>query len=67
MGYRIMIFSFATLAPAYTGIRAALERLKGHGVVGTGKDLTPRRLFEICGLDESLEIDEASGGTVKPA
>ena len=62
MGFRIMIFSFASLAPAYTAIRATMERLKNEGVVGTGKDLTPRKLFEICGLEESMMLDFEAGG-----
>ena len=62
MGFRIMIFSFAALAPAYTAIRNTFERLKVEGVVGTAKDLTPRKLFEICGLEESMELDTMAGG-----
>ena len=64
MGFRIMIFSFAALAPAYTAIRAAFEMLKKDGVTGTGakKDLTPRKLFEVCGLRESMEVDTEAGG-----
>lgn len=49
MGFRIMIFPFAALAPAYMAIKAALERLKRDGLMGTGKELTPRKLFEVCG------------------
>jgi len=62
MGFRIMIFSFASLAPAYLGIRAALERLKRDGVVGTPKGLGPRQLFDICGLAESMQTDMEAGG-----
>ncbi|KAJ5974853.1 Isocitrate lyase [Penicillium waksmanii] len=62
MGFRIMIFSFASLAPAYMGIRSALERLKTDGVVGTPDGLGPRKLFEICGLMESMKVDTEAGG-----
>ncbi|KAL8827961.1 MAG: hypothetical protein Q9191_002867 [Dirinaria sp. TL-2023a] len=62
MGYRIMIFSFASLSPAYKGIRATLERLKMEGVTGTDKELTPKKLFDICGLQESVEVDVTAGG-----
>ncbi|KAI9845980.1 MAG: hypothetical protein M1837_004386 [Sclerophora amabilis] len=62
MGFRIMIFSFASLAPAYTAIKATLEKLKLEGVTGTGKDLTPRTLFDVCGLKESMVIDIDAGG-----
>lgn len=62
MGFRIMIFSFASLAPAYVGIKTAFERLKTEGVLGTGKDLTPKRLFEVCGLEDSMMVDFQAGG-----
>ena len=63
MGFRIMIFSFASLAPAYVGIKTALERLKTEGRVGTAANLTPKRLFDVCGLSESMNIDKEAGGT----
>ena len=51
-GFRIIIFSFATLAPAYVGIRQALQLLKKKGRVSTGKDLTLRKLFGVSPLVE---------------
>lgn len=62
MGFRIMIFSFASLAPAYLGIRSALMHLKTEGVVGTPEGLGPRKLFEVCGLMESMKMDTEAGG-----
>lgn len=62
MGFRIMIFSFASIAPAYMAIQTTLERLKTQGVVGTAKDLTPLKLFEMCGLQDSIIIDTEAGG-----
>ncbi|KAL4767495.1 oxaloacetate acetylhydrolase [Aspergillus nidulans var. acristatus] len=62
MGFRIMIFSFATLAPAYLGIKEALEKLKKDGVVGTPDGLGPKKLFEVCGLLDSMRIDTEAGG-----
>ena len=62
MGFRIMIFSFASLAPAYTAIKSTMEKLKAEGVTGTGKDLTPVKLFEVCGLKESMKVDFDAGG-----
>jgi methylisocitrate lyase len=62
MGFRIMIFSFASIAPAYMAIKATLQRLKEQGVVGTPKDLTPLRLFNMCGLSDSIIIDTDAGG-----
>lgn len=63
MGFRIMIFSFATLAPAYVAIRETLVRLKNEGVVGTPKEITPVKLFEVCGLEYSMTVDTNAGGT----
>ncbi|KAJ8067700.1 hypothetical protein OCU04_003306 [Sclerotinia nivalis] len=62
MGFRIMIFSFAALAPAMLAIQETFLRLKKEGVVGTPKNVTPRALFEVCGLQESIVIDTAAGG-----
>ncbi|KAJ5296194.1 hypothetical protein N7508_011015 [Penicillium antarcticum] len=61
MGFRIMIFSFATITPAYLGIKATLERLKTEGVVGVPDGVGPRKLFEVCGLMDSMKIDTESG------
>ncbi|XDG05091.1 hypothetical protein ABKA04_004706 [Annulohypoxylon sp. FPYF3050] len=62
MGFRIMIFSFATLAPAYVAIRETLARLKYEGIVGTPKHITPVKLFEVCGLEHSMAVDKNAGG-----
>ncbi|KAJ5129109.1 uncharacterized protein N7443_006222 [Penicillium atrosanguineum] len=62
MGFRIMIFSFASLASAYLGIRSALMHLKTEGVVGTPEGLGPRKLFEVCGLMDSMKVDTEAGG-----
>ncbi|KAK8080752.1 hypothetical protein PG997_008570 [Apiospora hydei] len=62
MGFRIMIFSFATLAPAYLAIKETLLRLKNHGIVGTPKNVTPVTLFEVCGLKHSMSVDMNAGG-----
>ncbi|CAI7594450.1 unnamed protein product [Penicillium glandicola] len=61
MGFRIMIFSFATITPAYMGIKATLERLKAEGVVGVPEGLGPRTIFEVCGLMDSMKVDTESG------
>lgn len=60
MGYRIIIFSFACLAPAFEAIKNALEKLKGTGL--TGSSVSPMTIFEVCGLGESIAIDRAVGG-----
>lgn len=63
MGFRIIIFSFAGLAPAYLAIKGAYEKLKGEGVTGIqGSGVTPRGIFDVCGLGECMQIDEEAGG-----
>ena len=61
MGYRAMVFSFASIAPAYTAIKNTFERLIDSGV--TGSNVTPKTIFQVCGLSESMAVDEAAGGT----
>lgn len=61
MGFRIMIFSFASLAPAYLAIKATFEWLKAEGV--TGASIGPKTIFQVCGLKESMEIDQNAGAT----
>ncbi|KAJ5556057.1 hypothetical protein N7513_003699 [Penicillium frequentans] len=62
LGFRIMIFSFASIVPAYAGIRAAFLRLKTEGVVGTPEGLGPKKLFEVCGLMDAVKLDTEAGG-----
>ena len=63
MGFRIMIFSFAAIVPAYGAIKNAYEKLKKEGVTGNeGSGVTPVKIFEICGLRDTMEIDKAAGG-----
>lgn len=61
MGYRAMVFSFASIAPAYTAIKNTFEHLMDSGV--TGSNVTPKTIFQVCGLSESMAVDEAAGGT----
>ncbi|KAH7100576.1 2,3-Dimethylmalate lyase [Auriculariales sp. MPI-PUGE-AT-0066] len=62
MGYRIIIFPFATIAPAYVAMKESLENLKKTGVVGAASYFTPKFCFQVCGLDESMALDAAAGG-----
>lgn len=67
MGFRIMIFSFACLGPAFLAIRETLERLKGEGVTGLPPHAKPKTIFDVCGLEEKMEVDEAAGGGLEKA
>lgn len=63
MGFRIMIFSFAALVPAYLAIKGAYEKLKEQGLTGVqDTEMSPKNIFEICGLEEAVEIDQNAGG-----
>ncbi|KAF2471926.1 oxaloacetate acetylhydrolase [Lindgomyces ingoldianus] len=61
MGYRVIIYSFASISPAYVAIKSTFEWLRETGM--TGSSVTPKTIFNVCGLAESIVIDEASGGT----
>jgi methylisocitrate lyase len=60
MGFRVVIFSFASLAPAYTAIKHTFEWLKEYGV--TGSSVSPKTIFNVCGLQDLMVIDEQAGG-----
>ena len=63
MGFRIIIFPFAALAPAYVAIKAEMEMLKRQGCMGSSKKLSPQTLFRVCGVEESMKVDEEAGAT----
>ncbi|KAJ1562319.1 hypothetical protein HK405_013500 [Cladochytrium tenue] len=63
LGFRIIIFPFACMAPAYVAMRDGLLALKASGVVGAPKFFTPKFCFEVCGLDQSMAVDAAAGGS----
>ena len=62
MGFRIVIFPFAGLAPAYKAMKEVYTKLKKEGVTGAEAHMTPKQLFEVSGLKEDLAIDDAAGG-----
>lgn len=62
LGFKVMIWSFATLAPAYLAIRNAMETMKSTGRSNDPPEITPRKIFEVCGLEASMRIDEEAGG-----
>ena len=63
IGFRIVLFPFAGLAPAYKAMKEVYQRLKTNGVTGAEAQMTPKQLFEVGGLKEDLEIDARAGGT----
>ncbi|KAF2120215.1 Pyruvate/Phosphoenolpyruvate kinase-like domain-containing protein [Lophiotrema nucula] len=53
LGFRIIIFPFTTIAPAYYAIRKTLEGLQETGLTGLQTEFTPWKLFETVGLKDS--------------
>ncbi|KAJ5986195.1 Carboxyvinyl-carboxyphosphonate phosphorylmutase [Penicillium sp. IBT 35674x] len=62
LGFKMIIFPFATIGPALMAMREGLEKLKRDGLPGLDKELTPQMLFRVCGLDESVKLDADAGG-----
>ncbi|KAH8895569.1 oxaloacetase-like protein [Thozetella sp. PMI_491] len=63
-GFRIEIFPFAAIAPAYTAIKETYVRLKTTGKTGIQPDFTPKKLFTVVGLKEATAFDVAAGGSL---
>jgi 2-methylisocitrate lyase-like PEP mutase family enzyme len=62
MGFKIMIWPFAGLAPALLAMRDVYQKVKKTGLAVAPAEITPRKIFEVCGLEESMVIDEEAGG-----
>jgi methylisocitrate lyase len=63
MGFKVVILSLATLMPAYVSMRDSLKRLKKLGVMDEPPpDVTPKKIFEVCGLEDFTELDKQAGG-----
>ncbi|KAL4880547.1 Pyruvate/Phosphoenolpyruvate kinase-like domain-containing protein [Aspergillus karnatakaensis] len=62
LGFKIIIFPFAAIAPAYDAIRNTYRQIKESGSTGIDTGFTPKKLFTIVGLKEATAIDVAAGG-----
>ncbi|KAI1628455.1 Phosphoenolpyruvate/pyruvate domain-containing protein [Exophiala viscosa] len=61
MGFRIMIFPVAGFGGAIKGIRESFMALKSTG--REAEDLVGvKEAFELCGLDECIQVDQRAGG-----
>ncbi|KIY01664.1 uncharacterized protein Z520_01801 [Fonsecaea multimorphosa CBS 102226] len=65
VGYRIIIYPALALGPAYEAISAVANELMHTGTVKPAKVMVggPKRLFEVCGLNELIGFDLAAGGS----
>jgi 2-methylisocitrate lyase-like PEP mutase family enzyme len=62
LGYKMMIFPFASIGPAYQAIKDVFVQLKATGKTGLSSDFTPKKLFTVVGLEEAMARDVAAGG-----
>ena len=63
VGFKMIIWPFAGLVPAIVAMRQAYQGLKTSGVV-PGQKMTPKEIFELCGLKEWVEVDREAGGEI---
>lgn len=64
LGFKMIIFPFVALAPAYEAIKNAMILLKKTGKTGTPSDFTPKKLFTVVGLEEAVKVDTEAGGSI---
>jgi 2-methylisocitrate lyase-like PEP mutase family enzyme len=64
LGFGIIIFPFAAIAPAYYAIKNTMQLLKKTGKTGLTSDFTPKKLFSVVGLNEAVAIDADAGGSM---
>ncbi|SPO07048.1 related to carboxyphosphonoenolpyruvate phosphonomutase [Cephalotrichum gorgonifer] len=64
LGFRIAIYPGFALAPVYGAVSRAARSLKGEGneAVRAEFDMSPKSMFEVCGLREAMEFDIEAGG-----
>ncbi|KXN83974.1 Carboxyvinyl-carboxyphosphonate phosphorylmutase [Leucoagaricus sp. SymC.cos] len=63
LGVKIAIFPLITAVPAVHGMRQGLAALKIHGTdTLTAHKMSPKRFFEVMGLDGAIQIDREAGG-----
>lgn len=67
IGYRIAIYPALGIEVVYPAVKKAIQQLLRGGKVESvekdGKRWSPKELFEVCGLKESMEFDVKAGGT----
>jgi 2-methylisocitrate lyase-like PEP mutase family enzyme len=62
IGFRMVIWPFAGVSPAVLAMRAAYKELRETGLAKSVAPVTPKDIFELCGLKEWVAIDTAAGG-----
>ena len=64
LGFKIIIWPFATVVPAYVAMRDAIKGLKKTGNQNTPEGIGPRKIFEGCGLEGYMQWDVDMGGSM---
>lgn len=64
IGFRIVIYPFAAIAPAYEAIKNTMTLLKKTGKTGIPSSFTPKKLFTVVGLEDAVKVDTEAGGSV---
>lgn len=66
LGYKLAIFPALSFEVVYPVVRKAIQQLLTTGRVESqekdGRRYGPKELFQVCGLDEMVEFDNAVGG-----
>lgn len=64
LGFKLVIFPFASIGPAYKAIKDGFVRVKETGTTGLDKTFTPKKLFTIVSLEEGAAVDADAGGSL---
>jgi 2-methylisocitrate lyase-like PEP mutase family enzyme len=65
MGYSIIVYAAGCLSPVYKSVRQALSNLKINGDCDDySEDITPHRMFDICGMTQFKLFDEQVAATI---
>ncbi|KAF6810538.1 carboxyphosphonoenolpyruvate [Colletotrichum plurivorum] len=64
LGFKLIIFPFASIGPAYKAIKGGFLRIKETGTTGLEKSFTPKKLFNIVGLEDAAAVDAEAGGSL---
>ena len=63
IGFRIMIFPGLCIGPVMKSVAAELQHLKANGEASSNYlSEGPKVAFNLCGLQECIELDQAAGG-----
>lgn len=62
IGFRIMIFPGICLEAVATSVASALDELQGNGAPQSNGHTGVKGLFNLCGLQDCIELDMRAGG-----